>query len=80
MASQTILFILLMILILLLSNYTALIYGLRLGKAMQKDIPPAPIVTTVKKAALVSYKLIKNWPKKSYLQKKAKKEEDNFWD
>lgn len=67
-------------LMLIITNYIALIYGIHIGKAMQKDIPPVPIVTTLKKAALVSYKLIKNWPKKVYLQKKARKEENNIWD
>lgn len=65
--------------LLLISNYIAFIYGVRIGKAMQKDIPHVPI-EPVKNAAKSAYKLIKDWPKKSYLQKKAPKEEENFWD
>lgn len=62
-------------LILLLSTYTALIYGIRLGKAMQKDIPPVPIepaVNAVKRA----YNLIRSKVHKSYLQKKVPKDPD----
>jgi len=69
------LLILAIALILLISTYTALIYGIRLGKAMQKDIPPVPIepvVSAVKRA----YKLIKSKGHKSYLQKKSPKDPD----
>jgi hypothetical protein len=66
-------------LILLISNYTALIYGIRIGKAMQNDIPPVPI-EPVKKAVKSVHKLIKDWPAKSYLWKKEPKQEENFWD
>jgi hypothetical protein len=62
-------------LILILSNYTALIYGIRLGKAMQRDIPPSPIqpaVEAVKKA----YRAVKSKTHKSYYQKKAPKQDD----
>lgn len=66
-------------LIILISNYTALIYGIRLGKTMQKDIPPVPIepVTNVMKKVA---KLIKDTSEKTYIQKKPKKEEESFWD
>ena len=66
-------------LILLISNYTAIIYGIRIGKAMQKDIPPVPIEPVVN-AVKNGYKLIKDKASKSYLQKKAPKQEENFWD
>jgi len=62
-------------LILLLSNYTALIYGIRLGKAMQHDIPPVPIESAVN-AFKGAYKLIKGKVHKSYYEKKAPKQDD----
>lgn len=80
MTSQIILFIILIILAFLLSNYTALIYGLRLGKAMQKDIPPSPIEPVVK-VIKGAYKLIRNKAHKVYLQKKPAEgnKEDSAW-
>jgi hypothetical protein len=66
-------------LILLISTYIALIYGIRLGKAMQKDIPPVPI-EPVKETVKKAYKVIKDKTKKSYIQKKAPKQEESFWD
>jgi len=42
---------LILLIIFLISNYTALTYGVRLGKAMRKDVPPAPTVEPIKKAA-----------------------------
>jgi len=68
-------------LILILSNYTALIYGIRLGKAMQKDIPPSPIIPVVK-AFKKAYKVIKSKVHKSYYQKKPPKndsDENPLW-
>jgi len=62
-------------LILLISTYTALIYGIRLGKAMQKDIPPVP-VEPVANAVRKVFKLIKDKTHKSYLQKKLPEDPD----
>jgi hypothetical protein len=42
-------------LVLIATHLLFLVYGLRLGKAMQKDIPPIPVVETVKKV----YKRVK---------------------
>jgi hypothetical protein len=64
----------------LLSNYLALGYGLRIGKALQKDIPPAPLVEPVKRAVTVGVKLAKTVKGKKYLQKKAEKEEVGIFD
>lgn len=58
------------------TNYAALIYGIRLGKAMQKDIPASPakpVAEAIKKA----FKLIRDRPHKSYFQKKAPKQDDD---
>ena len=66
-------------LILLISTYTALIYGIRLGKAMQKDIPPVPI-EPVKKAFKRTFSLIKDL-RRAYIQKmESKKEEGSMFD
>lgn len=54
----------------LLTNYIAFGYGLRVGKAMQKDIPETPLVETVKKA----YKMVK----KSAEVKEAKAALDSY--
>ena len=70
------LFTLTIALVLILSNYTALIYGIRLGKAMQKDIPPVPIEPAVK-AVKRAYNAIKSKKHKSYYQKKAPKQDSN---
>jgi len=40
-----------LILVFVISNYVAFGYGLRIGKAMQKEIPPPPIAEPVKKVA-----------------------------
>ena len=63
-------------LVLILSNYIALIYGMRLGKAMQKDIPPVPIEPAVK-AVKRAYNAVKSKKHKSYYQKKAPKQDSN---
>ena len=63
-------------LILLISNYIALIYGIRLGKAMQKDIPPVPIEPAVK-AVKRAYNAVKSKKHKSYYQKKPPKQDSN---
>jgi hypothetical protein len=66
-------------LILLISTYTALIYGIRLGKTMQKDIPPVPI-EPVKKAIKRTFSLVKDL-KRVYMQKtEPKKEEGSMFD
>ncbi|MEN6313242.1 MAG: hypothetical protein ABFD25_03220 [Clostridiaceae bacterium] len=71
---------LLYIILFLLSNYIAIVYGIRLGKAMQKDIPPVPI-EPVTNAVKRAYKAIKSKTHKSYLQKKAeKKPPESIWD
>jgi hypothetical protein len=43
--------------IFLISNYLSFGYGLRLGKAMQKDIPPVPLAEPVKQTAKAITKL-----------------------
>ena len=63
-------------LILLFSTYAALIYGIRIGKAMQHDIPPVPIEPVVKAFKNV-YKLIKSKAHKSYYEKKAPKQDSD---
>jgi beta-lactam-binding protein with PASTA domain len=83
MTSQ-IIFTLLLLLFFIFSNYISLIYGIRLGKAMQKDIPKVPVEPVVQaaKKAKKAVKLIKDWPKKSYLQKKEPKQytdENPLW-
>jgi hypothetical protein len=66
-------------LIILISTYTALIYGIRIGKAMQKDIPPVPI-EPVKKAVKRTFSLIKDL-RRAYIQKtESKKEEGSMFD
>jgi hypothetical protein len=60
----------------IITNYIALIYGIRLGKAMQKDVPESP-AAPVSKAAKGVFKLIRDKVQKSYLQKKADKEDEN---
>jgi beta-lactam-binding protein with PASTA domain len=66
-------------LLIIITNYIALIYGMRLGKAMQKDIPPVP-VEPVANAAKKVYKRMRGWPVKSYYQKKEPKGEEYFFD
>jgi hypothetical protein len=66
--------------LLIITNYLAFGYGIRIGKAMQKDIPLAPLVEPVKKAARGAFKLAKNIKNKSYVQKKADKEEFGIFD
>lgn len=63
------------ILLTVINTYISLIYGVRLGKAMQKDIPRLPI-EPVKEAAKKAFKLIKDRPKKSYLQKRDRRESE----
>jgi len=66
------------ILTILISNYISFIYGVRIGKAMQKDIPPVPIEPIIN-AAKRAIKLIKDWPVKKYFQKKPfKQDEDDY--
>jgi hypothetical protein len=43
--------------IFLISNYLSFGYGLRLGKALQKDIPPVPLAEPVKQTAKAITKL-----------------------
>ena len=65
--------------ILAASTYTALIYGIRLGKAMQKDIPTLPfepVTNTVKKV----YRAVKSKVHKRYKERKEYKKETNIWD
>ena len=52
---------------------------MRLGKAMQKDIPPVPVEPVVN-AAKKAYKRMRGWPVKSYYQKKEPKGEEYFYD
>ena len=56
------------IVLMLITHSIVLNYGLRLGKAMQKDIPPAPLAETVRKV----YKMVK----KTDEEKERKKRED----
>lgn len=73
-------------LLLLLSNYTAFGYGVRIGKAMQKDIPPVPLAEPTKEVARVIrkagkrvFKLVPNINELKAL-KKVDKEEINIFD
>jgi len=70
------LFILTIALVIIISNYIAIIYGIRLGKAMQKDIPPVPIEPAVK-AVKRAYNAVKSKKHKSYYQKKPPKQDSN---
>ena len=70
------LFTLTIAVVIIISNYIALIYGMRLGKAMQKDIPPVPIEPAVK-AVKRAYNAVKSKKHKSYYQKKAPKQDSN---
>lgn len=63
-------------LILIITNYTAFIYGVRIGKSMQKDIPPVPI-EPVARAAKKAYTVVNEKIHKSYIQKKEVKKDDN---
>jgi hypothetical protein len=62
-------------LILLTSNYAALHYGIQLGKAMQKDIPPSP-VQNASKGIKRTFATIRD-TKKSYMQKKQPDKEES---
>jgi hypothetical protein len=70
------LFILTIALTLIISNYIALIYGIRLGKALVRDIPPVPIEPAVK-VAKRAYNAIRSKKHKSYYQKKPPKQDSN---
>lgn len=64
---------------LLVNTIIMLQWGIRIGKAMQKDVPEnpmQPVVNAVKKG----FKLVRDREKKSYLQKKGDKKEFNIWD
>jgi hypothetical protein len=57
-------------------------WGIRIGKAMQKDIPPPPLAKPTKKAVKAvgrAFKLLR-LKGKLFLVKKAPKGEENFWD
>lgn len=73
----TILIALICAFVVLATNYIALIYGLKLGKSMQKDIPEQPFKPVVN-AVAKGFKLIRE--KKSYIKKKEKKEEVSIFD
>jgi hypothetical protein len=45
------------IIIFLISNYLSFGYGMRVGKAMQKDIPPVPLAEPIKQTAKAISKL-----------------------
>jgi len=66
--------------VMLISNYIAFGYGMRIGKAMQKEIPEAPLVEPVKKTGKKLLSLAIDLKKKSYIQKKAVKEEFSIFD
>jgi hypothetical protein len=70
------LFTLTIALVLIISNYIAFIYGMRLGKALVKDIPPVPIEPAVK-AVKRAYNAVKSKKHKSYYQKKVPKQDSN---
>lgn len=67
--------ILMVAVILIASNYTAFGYGLKIGKAMQEEIPEPPTTEIAKKTV----KLVKGM-NKSYIQKKEPKEEIGMFD
>ncbi len=77
-------------LLFLISNYLAFGYGVRIGKAMQKEMPPAPLVEPTKKAARGltemarrggkrMFKLVRNIGEAKAF-KKAPKKEESVWD
>ena len=68
------------IFILLVSNYISFGYGVRTGKSMQKDIPETPLVESVKKAANGIIRLSRDIKNKSYIQKRADRKEFNMFD
>jgi hypothetical protein len=68
---------LLLAVIFLTSNYISLIYGLKLGKSMQKDIPDPPLKQTVE-AVKRHFRVRKE--NKSYIKRKEKKEETSVFD
>jgi hypothetical protein len=80
------LYILAFILLLLASNCFFLIYGLRLGKAMQKDVPTTPLTEPVKEAVGVLKKIGKRTVrlvsdmKELKALKKGEKEETSVFD
>jgi hypothetical protein len=76
---DSILLIIVILLTFIVSNYISLIYGLRLGKALQKDIPSIPVEPIVKASKKIA-RLARDKCKKQYVQKKESKEEYNFWD
>lgn len=72
--------------LLLISNYLSFGYGVRIGKAMQKDIPPVPLAEPAKEVARVIrkagkrvFKLVPNINELKAL-KKVEKEEINIFD
>lgn len=73
-------------LLLLLSNYLSFGYGVRIGKAMQKDIPPVPLAEPAKEVARIIrkagkrvFRLVPNINELKAL-KKVDKEEINIFD
>jgi hypothetical protein len=80
------LYILALILLLLISHALMLNWGIRLGKAMQKDIPPVPLAEPVKEAAEVLKKIGKRTVrlvsniKELKAVKKGEKEETSIFD
>lgn len=69
------------LIVFLISNYVSFGYGVRIGKAMQKDIPPAPLVEPVKKVTKHAIKLVRDFKGKSFLVKKpAEREKETIWD
>lgn len=68
------------VIILLISNYTAFGYGVRIGKAMQKEIPDPPLVEPARKFGKKLLKLAKPDKIKSYYMKKEDKEEIGMFD
>lgn len=73
---------------LLLSNYLSFGYGLRLGKALQKDIPPVPLAVPAEKTVKAIAKLGKRTVRlvkdiselKAVKRKKREAEETSIFD
>jgi hypothetical protein len=76
------------IIIFLISNYLSFGYGLRVGKAMQKDIPPVPLAEPVKQTVRAITKLSKKTVKlvrdvselKAVKRQKKEHEEHSMFD
>jgi hypothetical protein len=63
--------------VLIVTNYIAFGYGVRIGKAMQSDIPPPPLEEPIKK---IRFKLATGLGSKVYIQKKEPREELGMFD